>query len=508
MGVIARQSIKGSLANYLGVAIGFVTTFFVLTDCLTQEQIGLTRVMVDAGILFSSLAQLGSSATILRFFPYFRTTDGDDSHHGIFGWALLLPFFGYLLVVLLFLLFGDNIKGVYAERSPMVVDYFYLLLPLIFVGLYQTMFETCASVLMRITVPKMVREVGIRLMTLTCYLLYGHGVVSFDLFMYLFCGAYAVAMLLNLAYLLSLGKISFKIEWKFLDAKRTREMIGYTLFMTVTILSSYAPTFNTLFLGAKTGLAMTGVYAIAMYISNIVDIPYRSLGAISRPVIARSVKEDDWNEVNHMGQQVSVHQFMVSSLLLFFISINLTPLYAVIPHGAEYVGGISVVLIMGIAKVVNSSLAISCDVLNFSRYYRHSLPLMVLLAASSLLCNYWLVPLWGINGAACATLISYVLYYLLLMSLIGWRLKVSLLCRGHLKVLALVAVLVGTHLLWNVIVVLHAHSIVWTLLAAALQTAVMALLTLILLRWLNISDSVNDIIDRYILRPLHLGKKM
>ena len=35
MGIIARQTIKGSIANYLGVAIGFITTFFVLTDCLS-----------------------------------------------------------------------------------------------------------------------------------------------------------------------------------------------------------------------------------------------------------------------------------------------------------------------------------------------------------------------------------------------------------------------------------------------------------------------------------------
>ena len=72
MGIVARQSIKGSLANYLGVAIGFATTFFVLTDCLSQEEIGLTRVLVDAATLFAALAQLGANSTIIRYFPYFN----------------------------------------------------------------------------------------------------------------------------------------------------------------------------------------------------------------------------------------------------------------------------------------------------------------------------------------------------------------------------------------------------------------------------------------------------
>ena len=34
MGVVVRQSIKGTIANYFGVAIGFITTFFY-TDKIT-----------------------------------------------------------------------------------------------------------------------------------------------------------------------------------------------------------------------------------------------------------------------------------------------------------------------------------------------------------------------------------------------------------------------------------------------------------------------------------------
>ena len=95
MGIIARQTIKGSIANYLGVAIGFVTTFFVLTDCLSAEEIGLTRILVDAAMLFSSLAMLGSNSSIVRFFPYFKEADGSD--HGFFAWAMLLPLVGFVV---------------------------------------------------------------------------------------------------------------------------------------------------------------------------------------------------------------------------------------------------------------------------------------------------------------------------------------------------------------------------------------------------------------------------
>ena len=174
MGVIAKQSIKGALANYLGVLIGAVTTFFVVTDLLTREEIGLTRVMVDAAMLFAGLAQLGTNSSILRFYPRFHTPDKPELRdHGFFGWTLLLPLAGFSILAVLFFIFKDNIVAYYAEEAPLLVDFAYLLLPLTFFVLYMTVFETNASVLLHIALPKFVREVLIRVLNLVAYLLYG-----------------------------------------------------------------------------------------------------------------------------------------------------------------------------------------------------------------------------------------------------------------------------------------------------------------------------------------------
>ena len=71
MGVIAKQSIRGTIVTYLGIGVGIITTFFVLTRFLTTEEIGLARVLVDAATLFIGLAQLGTNASVIRFYPYF-----------------------------------------------------------------------------------------------------------------------------------------------------------------------------------------------------------------------------------------------------------------------------------------------------------------------------------------------------------------------------------------------------------------------------------------------------
>lgn len=504
MGVIARQSVKGAIANYVGVAVGFFTTFFVLTDCLSQEEIGLTRVMVDAAMLFSGLAQLGTNSSIVRFFPFFKSEDGRN--HGIFGWSLLIPFIGFLLFSLIFFLFKSDILGVYAVKSPMIVDYFYLLLPLTFFALYMTVFETNASVLLRITVPKFVREVGVRLFNLVCYLLYGHGVISLDLFVMLFCGSYALAMVLNLLYLFTLGKISFRIDWTFLDKHLWKDMVRYTLFMTATVLAGNIPLINSLFLGAKAGLALTGVYTIAFYIANIVEVPYRSLGAISGPVIAQAVKENNWKEVNRLCGQVSLHQFLVSSLIFFFIWMNLDALFDVIPHGVEYAGGAGVVFFLGLAKIVNSSFSIGCNVLNYSKYYAASLGFIVVLTLSAILCNNWFITIWGINGAACATLSSYILYFTLLLCFIGYRLGVSVFTPTHLKVLLMMLVLFGSNYLWVTFLtpyIVGGGSLVSVLAETGVRTLFFVIVAFVAVSRMHVSAEVDALLKKILPCKIH-----
>ena len=446
MGVIAKQSIKGALANYLGVLIGAVTTFFVVTDLLTQEEIGLTRVMVDAAMLFAGLAQLGTNASILRFYPRFK--DPEHRDHGFFGWTLILPFIGFTVIAVLFFVFKADIVAYYAKDAPMLVDYVYLLLPLTFFVLYMTVFETNASVLLHIALPKFVREVVIRLLNLAAYLLYGHHVISLDLFVILFCSSWAVATLINFFYLLSLGRISFRLDWQFVDKGLLREVGVYTLFMTATVLAGNIKLFNSLFL-AKEGLKLAGIYTIACYIANVVEIPYRSLGAISSPIISQAVADGDTAEVNCLGQQVSLHQLLVACMLLFFIWINLTPLFAIIPNGEQYVSGMGVVLFLGIANILNSTLCIATNILNFSKHYSYSLLFISLLTAAAIGLNLWLIPLLGVTGSACATLLAYIIYFVPLLTLLWSKLRITLFSRKQLWVVLFTLALFGLNGLWD-----------------------------------------------------------
>ena len=319
--------------------------------------------------------------------------------------------------------------------------------------------------------------------------------------MLLFCLSYAVAMLINFFYLMSLGKISFRIDWQFINRERMKEMVLYTLFMTATVLAGNIPLINSLFLGAHTGLALTGVYTIAFYIANIVEVPYRSLGAISRPMIATAVRDDNWREVNRLGQQVSLHQFLVSSMVFFLIWTNLRALFAVIPHGDEYIGGMGVVFFLGLAKIVNSSLSVGTDILNYSRKYPFALIFIALLTTSAILLNNWLIPVWGINGSACATLFSYAIYFVCILWFINCQLKVSLFNVKHLHILILMLLLFVLGMAWDALMLpllapLCMPLIVVVLINALLKTVTLTVVCALVVRRMHISKAVDAALEK------------
>ena len=498
MGIIIRQSIKGTIANYIGIAVGFVTTFFVLTKYLTPEQVGLTRVLVDAALLFSTLAQLGTGSSIVRYFPYFKDK---ESNHGLFFWSLVIPFVGFLIFLLLFFLFKSTIIQTFQDNSALFVNYFYFVIPIAFFMLYTTVFEVNATILERIAVPKFIREVVIRCCLLAGYILFGLDMISLDGLVIVFCATYGLAALLNLFYLLRSGRVSFKPDFKHITRELRRNFLLYTLFMIVTaVVSSAIPTLSSFFISAEQGLAFAGIYAIANYISAVVEVPYRSLSAIVQPHISLSIKEQDIPKATQYCQKVALHQFLAGSFIFLVIWMNIDLFFMILPNGSSYAAGKWAVFILCMTKLVNSSFGIGGSALGYTKYYAFSLLFTVVLMASSITLNAWLVPVMNINGGALATLISYTFYYAILLAFVQKKVGTTPFSWGLLKVLAIILLIYGLNLLCYFFSTHMIHidnlSLLWKLVEAAVRTLLVSLVgVLLVLKW-NVSPEIDDIYSR------------
>ena len=501
MGVVIKQSIRGTIVNYLGIAIGFLTTFFILTAYLTQEEIGLSRVLIDAAILFSSFAQLGTGASIIRFFPFFK--DEEQKHHGFFFWTLIVPLVGFLVFLIVAKLLQNTIIHTFSRNSELFVTYYRFVFPLALFMLYQGVFEANANVLMRIVVPKFVREVGVRIGLLIIYLLYGYWhVINLDGLVIGFCITYFIAAVIDFFYLFTLGKISFKPDFKIFTKPLLKDIGFYTLFLLLNAITvNVMPMLNTFFLSAGMGLAFTGIYAIANYIATVVEVPNRSLNAIVQPEISESFKNKDLAHAEKLCKSVSLHLMLSSALIFFFIWINIDALFMLLPNGEQYEAGKSVVIILGITKIIGSTLFVSSSALNYSKYYYWSLIFTVILTCSAILLNVLLIPKIGMDGAALSQLISYTLFYLLLLVLVKNKLGINILTSAHMKVVLILSGLILLNFLCQNLIGPVFYRLPWSDKVSFFTESIVRSLFLLVVsvfvcyKW-KISDEINNIIRK------------
>ncbi|MBQ7191998.1 MAG: lipopolysaccharide biosynthesis protein [Paludibacteraceae bacterium] len=444
MGIIARQSIKGTIATYIGVAVGFFTTFFVLTRFLTTEEVGLARVLLDAATLFVGLAQLGTSSSIIRFFPYFSTDD--KRSHGFFFWMLIVPLVGFLFFAALFWLLRTPIETWFGDKSPMFVDYYYFVLPLAFFMLFETVAETCSNVTMRIVLPRTVREVGVRVGLLICYLLYAFRYLSMDGFVVALCINYALAATIDLIYFFLTNKgISLKPDILFLkqNPSLVRNYLLYTLFLIVSALASVlAPALSSFFITAKMGLSFTGIFAIATYMATVVGIPYRSLTAIAAPQLADSLKKQDTQQTATLLKQVTNNTLLVSCTIFLLIWLNIDLIYHILPNGTTYVAARTDVFILSLSQLLLATFSFSLSTLNYGKYYAFSLLFSTILTITAIAFNQWLVPVWGMHGAAMSNLLSYAIYFACILTTVRLTMKQHPFCISQLITIALFAAII------------------------------------------------------------------
>jgi O-antigen/teichoic acid export membrane protein len=268
---------------------------------------------------------------------------------------------------------------------------------------------------------------------------------------------------------------------------------------------SIMPLLNTFFLSAGMGLAFTGIYAIANYIATVVEVPNRSLNAIVQPEISESVKSNNMDHAEQLCKSVALHLMLSSSIIFFFIWINLDVLFQILPNGDDYVGGKSVVLILGITKVIGSTLFVGSSLLNYSKYYYWTLIFTLLLTTSAIGLNVLLIPTLGMDGAALSQLISYTAYYIFLLAIVRGKLKVSIFSKPQLKVIALIAFLFLLNFGWQQLLCplflqLPVSEKTALITDAVVRSVVLMAIAVVICYYWKISEEIN----RLIRKTLHI----
>ncbi len=487
MGVVIRQSIKGIVVTYAGAFLGFLIQFFIITRFLSPEDIGLTGVILEIGILFAALCQLGTSSSIMRYFPYFRNRE--KKHNGFFFYIIALPAVGSLVFIPLYLLLKQPIVDFLAKSSPLFTDYFYWMIPLILFMTYLQVFETYSTVNMRIVVPRFNREILVRLLMLSVYLLYGFHLTNRDGLVLGLIVVYGLVLLAAFIYVCRITPVS--LVYRPIPPVLKKEMLRYTAYLVAGALGSTMLTRLDLFMiTSEIGYSDSGIFRIATYMAIIVGIPSRSITTISAPLAAEALKNGDFATSNALYRKVSLHQLLAGGMIFVLLWVNVDNIFALLPNGAIYAGGKWVVFFLGIANLIEVTLSFGGQLISFSKYYYWSLYFVFFIIGIGILTNLWLIPYLGITGAAVATMLTTLLSYSVQQWIVLKKVKGNPYTKGTLKLLLLFALLIGINS--------SGFRLENPWVDGILRSVVTLLAGVLLIYYGRVSEEINRLIDRFL----------
>ncbi len=419
MGVVVRESIKSSFASYAGLIIGMVNAIFLYTKFLTPEQLGLTRVLQDSTLLFVSFAQLGSPFIIIKFFPQFA--DKSKNHNGFLFFVLTYSFIGFIAFAILFVGLQTVYLSFYQNKSPLLVQYFLYIIPLVFAMVYINVLESYILIQNKLFLPTFVREVFLKLSNTITIILFALGYINFTNFLNLMVLSYFLAVLFLTFYVKKLNSLFLRPNFKFWKIHRVKSIFNYGFF---TVLGGIgfliASKIDTIMLPAFQGLKETAIYSIALLMATVMEIPKRSLVRAVLPSLSFAIKEDDHGKIDDIYKKTSINLFIFGLLIFILVWVNIDDLFKIIPRGDIYVGGKTVLYFFLFSRMMDLVTGVNNEIILYSKFYKYSLILIIVLGLLTIVTNLIFIPIYGILGAAIATTMSLVIY-LLLELVIVWK---------------------------------------------------------------------------------------
>jgi O-antigen/teichoic acid export membrane protein len=495
MGIIRKQSIVSSIIIYTGFVVGALNTWFFTSHYFTPEQYGLTRVIFDIGQTFFALANLGTIPIMYRFYPYYRDRL-PLGKRDLFAKMLLIGLLGFVILCIASFFFKDLIVEKYGTNSPLLVQYFYVIYPFTFFFLIFSLLEAQAWNHFSSIATNFFKELVMRLVTTFFILLFIFHLFNFTGFINAFAFLYAFTSLGLLIYLVKKHQIAFTLKTSVMTRRMAKKMLPFGIFFFLaSFFTILAKTFDTLLISSVLGLTHTGVFSFSSYLTSVIEGPQRGLISISTPVIAQAWKDKDMGRIERIYKQSSINMLIFAGFLFGLIWLNLHNAFDIFKLDPEYLKGETVLLLLGITKVVELGTGVNAQIIATSRYWRVDLLSTVFLLLMLIPLNYLLIKKFGINGVALGTLIAYVLFNVVRFTFIWVKFKMQ---PFNWRTLLAIGILFVNYLIAHYLVRVSNPFV-----EALLQSVVYVGLTAILLIACKVSEDV-DRLYRIVLQKLRI----
>jgi len=414
MGSIRKQTIISSLLVYVGFFIGAINTYFYIKNgSFTLEQYALTRIFFDFAQNMTAFGALGIIPVIYKFYPYYK--DNLEKHRiDLMTWGLLASLIGFSLMVLLGWYFRPVFVHQFTEKSKLIVNYYYWMFPFAMGMLLFSTLEGFSWALQKSIIPNFLKETFFRIITTILILLYYFKFISFDIFVHVFTFFYLILFLILAGYLIKSEELHFPVIISRVTKKFWKKMLGMqVLIYSGTLIASIAATIDSFIIAKFQGLAFVGVFGFAQYAANLVQVPQRSIQAVSIGVLSRAWKDKNFTEINRIYKRSCINLMLLALFIFGNLWLNVQQGMHLLNIQKEYETGLGVIFVLGMVRIIDAATGLNGMVIGTSTFWRFDFLSGVILLAFRLPITYYLIKNYGIIGSSFAELISYGAYNLI-----------------------------------------------------------------------------------------------
>ncbi len=484
MGLVVSQSIKNTVTTYLGFGIGAINVLFLFTNFISDTYFGLITFMLSTANIMMPLMAFGTNNTLIKFYSLFKTRQSQNSFLTL---MLFLPLVIIIPMGLVGNLAFETISTWLSQKNPIIKDYVWLIYLSAIAFAYFEVFYAWSRVQFQSVLGNFMKEVFHRICTTILLFALYFGYLNVHQLIIGIVGVYFLRMLIMAVYAFNLRHPVIKFnKFKYLP-----NVLKYTALIIIAgSVANLILEIDKFMLGYYVDIEKVAYYGVAIYIASVIGVPLRSLHQIISPLTAKLLNENNKIELLSLYQKSSLNLFIISGFIFLIIILNINELYLLIP--AKFSGGLLIVILIGIAKVIDNLLGSNNAILFNSDYYRMVLLLGVFLVIATVGLNMIFIPIFGINGSALATFIAILVYNFAKLLFVKYAFNMMPFTLATLKTFILLLVCVGLFYFWE----FPFHSII----NIALKTMLITVFYGSIVYYYNFSEDINSIINKILKR--------
>ncbi|MEN9743956.1 MAG: hypothetical protein RLZZ65_1761 [Bacteroidota bacterium] len=409
MGIVQTDAVKTSVLSLIGLVLGYVNKGILFIMLFSTAQVGVINLLLNVGLLFAQFANLGTTYSTWRFFPFFRNEQ--KKHYGFLLSNSLLVFFGILLFGALLYGLKDLVIQTYQEKSSLFTSYFDLILPLGIAMVYFQLFENYLRGMKKNILPVFLQELVLRFFTTLVLIAFWFQFLDFRAFIWVYIFIHFIPTLYLLFYLVKHKELTLRFSHIQIPKKFQGIMFSYTGFSYINSLATLLViSMDALMIAKFKGLSETGVYTTILFLISAVIFPYRAILRVATPLVSMQWKERNKNGMQDLYQKSSSVGLLLSLLGFLGIWIVIDELFTLIP---AYAAGKWVFFFLMMGRIVDMYFGLNAVIFSTSKKYRVDLFFTIMLILGVYFVNLWLIPKLGMVGAAISTSAAFLFYNVL-----------------------------------------------------------------------------------------------